>query len=49
MSKKLIEIALVLGVLIAINILASFFYTHLDLTEDKRFTLSDSSVKTLNL
>ncbi len=44
MSKKLIEIILVLGVLIVINVLASYFYTHLDLTEDKRFTLSDSSV-----
>ncbi len=44
MSKKLIEIFLVLGVLVVINVLASFFYTHLDLTEDKRFTLSDSSI-----
>jgi len=44
MSKKLIEIILVLAVLVVVNIIASFFYNHLDLTEDKRFTLSDSSV-----
>jgi len=48
MSKKLVEIVLVLAVLIVVNVLASFFYTHLDLTEDKRFTLSDSSVNMIS-
>lgn len=43
-TNKAIEIGLVLVALVLVNVLASYFYTHLDLTEDKRFTLSDSTL-----
>jgi len=42
-GKKLLEVALVFAILIFVNVLASFFYTAFDLTEDKRFTLAESS------
>jgi len=44
-TNKFIEIGLVLLALVLINVVASYFYTHLDLTEDKRFTLSDSTLE----
>jgi len=49
MSKKyfaqsIVQIIIVLGILIIVNVLAQFFYTHIDLTQDKRFTLSDSTL-----
>ena len=47
-KKKGLEILLVLAMVVLVNVLASFFYTHLDLTEDKRFTLSDSSVEMID-
>jgi gliding-associated putative ABC transporter substrate-binding component GldG len=43
-SQAILQAIIVLAILIVINVLAQFFYTHLDLTEDKRFTLSDSTV-----
>ncbi len=42
-SKSLIQLALVLGVLFFINVVANFFYGHLDLTEDKRYTLTPAT------
>lgn len=39
-SQALIQFGLFCGIVLFINILASFFYTHLDLTEEKRFTLT---------
>ena len=38
--QALLGFVLLLGILIAINVLASFYYTDVDLTEDKRFTLN---------
>ena len=35
-------------VLVAINYVGSFFFTRLDLTEEKRFTLSDQTINTLD-
>jgi gliding-associated putative ABC transporter substrate-binding component GldG len=37
------NIVLALGLFILINLLASFFYLRFDLTEDKRFTLSEAT------
>lgn len=45
-SKKIqsiVQTLVLLGILIVINILASFVYWDIDLTEDKRFTLSEAS------
>lgn len=44
MGKFLISILKVLVAVIALNILGNFFYTRFDLTEDKRFTLSEQSI-----
>jgi ABC-2 type transport system permease protein len=38
--QSLIRLALFAGILLFINIIASFFHAHLDLTEEKRFTLT---------
>lgn len=50
MSAKVeivIKAAILLGILIAINVISSYKHGYIDLTEDKRFTLTDASVKTL--
>ena len=39
-SQALIQFALFCGIVLFVNILANTFYTHLDLTEEKRFTLT---------
>lgn len=47
MNKKtqtLLQLALFAGILIFINILGNTFYNYFDLTEEKRFTLTDASV-----
>ncbi|NJB70250.1 gliding-associated putative ABC transporter substrate-binding component GldG [Saonia flava] len=44
MKKKLLSILKALIILVAFNILASFVYTRFDLTEDKRYTLSQPAI-----
>lgn len=39
-SQALLQFGLFCGILLFINILANTFYSHLDLTEEKRFTLT---------
>lgn len=46
-SQSLVQLGLVLGILLFANIIGSFFYTHFDLTEEKRFTLTQPTVKQL--
>lgn len=46
-QKSLVSILLIIGILIFVNILGNIFYTHLDLTEDSRFTLTKASKKLL--
>ncbi len=46
MKKEFTVLAKGIGVLLAINVLASFFFIRWDLTEDKRYTLSDASITT---
>ncbi|WP_190808480.1 gliding motility-associated ABC transporter substrate-binding protein GldG [Flagellimonas sp. S3867] len=45
MGKFLISIVKVLVIVITLNIAGNFFYSRFDLTEDKRFTLSQPSVE----
>lgn len=42
-TQSLVQLALVVGILIFLNILGNAFYTHLDLTEEKRFTLTPAT------
>jgi len=42
-NQSLFQLALFLGILIFVNILANAFYGHIDLTEDKRFTLTKAT------
>ena len=48
-SKKqtLVQLVLFIGILFFFNVLASRFHTSIDLTEEKRFTLTDATKKTL--
>ena len=39
-SQALLQFGLFCGILLFVNILANSFYSHLDLTEEKRFTLT---------
>lgn len=52
MSKKrnqsLLQLGLIVGIALFLNILGNVFFTHLDLTEDKRFTLSKPTTDLLN-
>lgn len=45
--QNLLQSVLMLGIVFFINILAQPFYTNLDLTEEKRFTLTNPTVKLL--
>lgn len=42
--KNNIQVILVLGILIAVNVIASYFNFQIDLTQDKRFTLGESTI-----
>lgn len=42
-SAALMQLGLLLGILVLVNVVSSFVFTRIDLTEDKRFTLSDAS------
>jgi hypothetical protein len=39
-TQDILQFGLLLGILLFVNIMANAFYTHLDLTEEKRFTLT---------
>ncbi len=43
-----LNLLLVLGILVAINAVSSYFHATFDLTEDRRFTLTDPSKELLN-
>lgn len=42
-AQSFINLILVLGILLFANIIANFYYTDIDLTEDKRFTLNEAT------
>lgn len=43
--QSVVNLVLVIGILVFANILANFYYTDIDLTEDKRFTLNEATYK----
>lgn len=46
-SEAIFLVLIVLAILVVINIIANIFHTQIDLTGDKRFTLTDATVKLL--
>ena len=44
-QNKLLTLGLALLAFILINIIAGFFYVRIDLTEDKRYTLSEQAIE----
>ncbi len=49
MKKTILRnIAFALGIFVLLNLLASFFYLRFDLTEDKRFSLSETTVTVIH-
>lgn len=47
-NQSLIRLGLIVGIAFFANVLGNIFFTHLDLTEDKRFTLSKPTLNLLN-
>lgn len=47
-NQSLIRLGLIVGIAIFLNILGNVFFTHLDLTEEKRFTLSKPTLDLLD-
>ena len=45
--QNLLQLVLVAGIIILANIISSYVFTRMDLTGDKRFTISEASKKTL--
>jgi len=45
--RNLVGLFLIAGILILVNIISSYFYGSIDLTEEKRFTLTPATVKML--
>jgi ABC-2 type transport system permease protein len=45
--KTFIDLAMIIAIIILANYISSFFFTRLDLTTEKRYTLAPSSVKML--
>ena len=41
--QSILRLASILGILIFLNLIASFYYGSIDLTEDKRFTLNEAT------
>ena len=49
MKKIFIHTAIALLALVVINLFGNYVYTRFDLTEDRRFTLSDASLNVANI
>ena len=47
-KNQLISFVITVVVIVAVNIIASFVYTRIDLTSEKRYTLSDTSKEVLS-
>lgn len=45
--RDIIQLIVVIGIVIALNVLSGFFFTRFDLTTEKRYTLSDTSTELL--
>ena len=44
-GQAIMQLILLLGIIVLTNIVSSFVFTRIDLTDDNRFTLSDNSKK----
>lgn len=47
MKSKLLQLLFVLVALVGVNVLANFFFFRIDLTEEKRYSLSDGTINLL--
>lgn len=47
-TQSLLNLGLFLGIILFVNILGNFFYGYIDLTEEKRFTLTNATKEILN-
>ena len=47
-AQALLQFGLIVGIILFVNFLANIFYTHFDLTEEKRFTLTKPTQALLN-
>ena len=47
-TQSILNLSLLLGVLVAINFLSTYFYKHLDLTQEKRYTLTPATHRLLS-
>ena len=46
MKKQLIHVVIALALILMVNLLSNQFYKRFDLTEDRRFTLSEEAIQT---
>ena len=46
--QRITQLLLIIGIIIFINIIANYFFGFIDLTEEKRYTLSSSTHKVMN-
>lgn len=46
-KNNVIQLVLLLAIIIMVNVVGSFLFTRIDLTEDKRYTLSDTTIDLL--
>jgi len=47
-SRHILNLLILVGILILINVIGNQFYTYIDLTEDKRYTLTESTQNLLD-
>lgn len=47
-GTRKVQLLLVVGILVMLNIIGNYLFTHIDLTEEKRFTLTNATVQQLN-
>ena len=47
-QQSFFQLGLIIGIALFLNILGNAFFTHIDLTEDKRFTLAKPTQEMLN-
>jgi ABC-2 type transport system permease protein len=46
-GTRKVQLLLVVGILVMLNIIGNYLFTHIDLTEEKRFTLTNATVQQL--
>ncbi len=46
--QAIVQLGLVIGIILFVNVIGNYFYTSFDLTEEKRFTLTSATTETLS-